>query len=198
MNQWVHKKVQMDTRDDMTKLVHAIRDLEELYHAKFLKLFKVPLRKFLHFKNYGFDVVAFDDYLKVPDGTSLNQFVQQKHGKRALAMIENLLKVGSNLEQYTKYKEVEGWVCRNFIVYEENLTPIKPAWTIGYIPTCGGTLLYYETAQKAKKVTERILDNIGDREEKEWLHMKSDVAEYVFSLRKVEGEYSRMNPPKNK
>ena len=43
---------------------------------------------------YGFDVVAFDNKLGVPDGVSTKDFIQTKYGTEARLLVERLVEMG--------------------------------------------------------------------------------------------------------
>lgn len=56
----------------------------------FLAVFGKPLADFYD-GIFGFDVVRFDEWLEVPDGTSTKDFIHTKHGQEAVELIERLL-----------------------------------------------------------------------------------------------------------
>ena len=60
-------------------------------HVEFLAIFDVPLQKFWD-TMFGFDVIAFDAWLIVPDGKSTEQEVMRRFGKRAVDLCLILLK----------------------------------------------------------------------------------------------------------
>ena len=53
----------------------------------FKRIFNVNVSKFFNVI-YGFDVVAFDEFLKVPVGVSTSDFIKEKYGKDAVKMIK--------------------------------------------------------------------------------------------------------------
>lgn len=65
------------------KLLDSNRD-------KFQRTFGVPLHRFMH-PLFGFDVIAFDDFLKTPDGQSTHDYLLEKFGQEADALIESLI-----------------------------------------------------------------------------------------------------------
>lgn len=56
----------------------------------FLAVFGKPLADFYD-GIFGFDIVKFDEWLKVPDGTSTKSFVLTKYGQEAVELILRLL-----------------------------------------------------------------------------------------------------------
>jgi len=43
---------------------------------------------------FGFDIVAFDRRLKVPDGTSTKDFIKEKYGDEAVSLVIRLMEMG--------------------------------------------------------------------------------------------------------
>ena len=60
------------------------------YKNQFLQTFKIPLKKF-HHRLLGFEIIEFDAWLKVPDGTSTADHIKKNFGEDALRMVEHLL-----------------------------------------------------------------------------------------------------------
>ena len=58
--------------------------------VEFQLSFGVPLHRFMH-PLLGFDIVSFDEFLKTPDGVSTHDYLKQKFGEDALALIERLI-----------------------------------------------------------------------------------------------------------
>lgn len=57
---------------------------------KFRQVFGVTLQSYMH-PLLGFDIVAFDRFLKVPDGTSTANFITEKYGKDACEMVRGFI-----------------------------------------------------------------------------------------------------------
>ena len=71
-------------------------DVFEEHAAEFENIFKIELSTFLSerllsVKLKNFDIVAFDKWLQVPDGTSTKDFITEKYGNRAAALVKSLL-----------------------------------------------------------------------------------------------------------
>ena len=69
----------------------AARNIEA--HKKgqeFKKIFGVQFAGFWN-SFFGFDVVKFDAWLEVPDGVSTSDFITQKYGAEACALVRSLL-----------------------------------------------------------------------------------------------------------
>jgi hypothetical protein len=59
-------------------------------HGKeFQQIFSIGLNKFLD-PITGFDVIKFDEWLKVPDGTSTKDYLTKKYGVRSAALVMEL------------------------------------------------------------------------------------------------------------
>lgn len=74
----------------LQELLKANIQKRELYDAEFRRIFGFPISRFWN-NLTAFDIVGFDDYLKPPDGTSLNEYVTEKYGARACEIINALL-----------------------------------------------------------------------------------------------------------
>ncbi len=57
----------------------------------FLRVFGISLKHFWIDNILGFNVIAFDDWLKTPDGISTRDFIRQKYGDEAVAIVEDLI-----------------------------------------------------------------------------------------------------------
>lgn len=67
-------------------------NLVKRYGVKFQEVFGVPLAQFMDpIPVLGFDVIAFDEWLGTPDGTSTYDYLLQKYGKEAQTLIKSLL-----------------------------------------------------------------------------------------------------------
>ncbi|RLG67624.1 MAG: hypothetical protein DRO11_09925 [Methanobacteriota archaeon] len=80
-------------------VIEAVKDSKlklSKYRNEFLSVFETPLSKFygsgLSGLVIGFDVVAFDEYLCVPDGQSCKDFVQEKYGDAGSKLVSCLMK----------------------------------------------------------------------------------------------------------
>jgi hypothetical protein len=62
------------------------------HRLAFKHTFKRDLAAFMN-PILGFDVVKFDDYLRVPDGVSMNGFILVNFGENARNMVKELLKM---------------------------------------------------------------------------------------------------------
>lgn len=60
------------------------------YENKFLRTFHIRLSRFFN-PWIGFDVIAFDRFLHVPDDISTKDFVKNKYGDPAVTLIKNLI-----------------------------------------------------------------------------------------------------------
>ena len=58
---------------------------------KFQKIFGTRLKPFWQDNIFGFDIVVFDEWLKVPDGISMNDYILQKYGQEGVDVINALL-----------------------------------------------------------------------------------------------------------
>lgn len=58
---------------------------------RFQQITGTPIKKFFHVIT-GFDVIAFDEWLKTPDGTSTDEFITQKYGEDEGAELSALIK----------------------------------------------------------------------------------------------------------
>ena len=56
----------------------------------FHDIFKKPLN-FFYDDITGFDLIKLDDWLKVPDGQSMENFILEKYGKEAVSLIRRLI-----------------------------------------------------------------------------------------------------------
>jgi len=74
----------------MRDVIMHQKKMEKKHHIFFYNTFNRKLSEFMEFMT-GFDIVAFDDYLKVPDGVSLKDYIREKHGDDAVTMIEALI-----------------------------------------------------------------------------------------------------------
>ena len=62
------------------------------YRAEFERTFNRDLFRYAC-RLTGFQICTFDEDLGVPDGTSTKDFILQKFGKDAVALVENLIKI---------------------------------------------------------------------------------------------------------
>lgn len=60
------------------------------YKIPFMETFKVSLFKFFS-PITGFDICAFDSWLKTPDGKSCSDWIKEKYGDKAVKLVSNLL-----------------------------------------------------------------------------------------------------------
>ena len=72
------------------------KNLYTRYNDEFKEIFGRNLKKYLNPLNpfslmTGFDIVAFDDDLNTPDGTSTKDFVTSQYGEKGCKLIEKLL-----------------------------------------------------------------------------------------------------------
>lgn len=79
---------------------------KERYSKEFLSLFGFPLEKLMH-PTFGFDIVAFDEKLQVPDGISIRDFIVQKHGQRASDIVTDLNSACPKVEIAMEIKKFE-------------------------------------------------------------------------------------------
>ena len=56
----------------------------------FRKFFNQPLSKFTLKNGLGFDIVLFDSWLKVPDGVSTNDFIEDHFSSEHVSFIREL------------------------------------------------------------------------------------------------------------
>ena len=59
--------------------------------APFQKIFGTRLKLFWQDNIFGFDIIAFDKWLKVPDGVSTNDCILEKYGQKGVDIINALL-----------------------------------------------------------------------------------------------------------
>ena len=74
----------------MQELIKKNKENIVAHRLNFRHTFGRELTAFMH-PLLGFDVIAFDDYLKTPDGQSTNDFITEKYGEAACEMIHALL-----------------------------------------------------------------------------------------------------------
>lgn len=67
------------------------REQEIKYGREFKKHFARSLHAFMDYIT-GFDVIAFDEFLKTPDGISTHDWIIKEYGQDACDLIEKLLK----------------------------------------------------------------------------------------------------------
>lgn len=58
---------------------------------KFQVIFKTRLKPFWKDNIFGFDILAFDAWLGVPDGKSTNEVIKERYGQEGLDVIDDLL-----------------------------------------------------------------------------------------------------------
>jgi len=69
----------------------------KIYKRMFKNIFKIDLFYFRDMMlsavigKFQFNIIAFDKFIKTPDGVSCKDYVKQKYGDRALKMIERLI-----------------------------------------------------------------------------------------------------------
>jgi hypothetical protein len=73
------------------EMVEHNKRLLNQYREEFQQTFGVALSKFMH-PMFGFDIVAFDSWLGTPDGTSTADYLAKTKGKKALTLVESLLR----------------------------------------------------------------------------------------------------------
>lgn len=61
---------------------------------EFIDHFKITMVTFINAPLYDFDVVKFDDWLQVPDGTSTKEFIKGKYGEEAVQLVVDLFEIG--------------------------------------------------------------------------------------------------------
>lgn len=78
----------------LTKVLSDNLSILRKYNEEFRNIFKVELRKFWLNNIFGFDIVAFDEFLKdtgcysqLPDSCSMKEAIEKKYGQRASQVI---------------------------------------------------------------------------------------------------------------
>ena len=66
-------------------------DAINTYRSTLYTTFGVQLGKFYR-PIYGFDIIAFDEWLGVPDGVSTADYVAKEYGADAVVLVKALLK----------------------------------------------------------------------------------------------------------
>ncbi len=68
-------------------------EITQLIHDHKLQFMEVFERNLFQYMNplTGFDITKLDDDLKVPVGTSMKDFINEKYGQEAVALIEDLI-----------------------------------------------------------------------------------------------------------
>jgi len=85
------EKGEVDKQWTLVDLVtHHKKQLRENV-TEFQRTFGKTLHKYMH-PLFGFDIIAFDDFLQTPDGTSTHDYLLQKYGQAALDLVERLIK----------------------------------------------------------------------------------------------------------
>ena len=57
---------------------------------KFEKIFKIDIRKFVT-PVTGFDIVMFNNWLKIPDDESISNYLTEHYGKAAMEFVKELI-----------------------------------------------------------------------------------------------------------
>ena len=83
-------------------MAFQVRTCCSKHSGEFYAIFRVPLNQFmwnsswpLELKLLGFDIIAFDEWLAIPEDLgdiSMETFVTQKFGERAAQLIQELIK----------------------------------------------------------------------------------------------------------
>jgi hypothetical protein len=63
----------------------------------FKKYFKKDIRKF--YNMFGFDIVEFDEFLSVPDETSIDNYLTENYGRDARNLVLDLIKLPAPISQ---------------------------------------------------------------------------------------------------
>jgi hypothetical protein len=74
------------------RFAEYLEDLEQKYttnYTAFQLTFRISLKKFWN-KLHGFDVIAFDEWLKAGE-RSISDVVTEKYGEKAVTLIQNLI-----------------------------------------------------------------------------------------------------------
>lgn len=58
---------------------------------EFQRIFGTQMKPFWINNICGFDIIAFDKWLKTPNGLSMHEYVKEKFGSKGLSMVEKLL-----------------------------------------------------------------------------------------------------------
>ena len=58
---------------------------------RFQNTFKISMTRFMH-PLTGFDIFRFDDWLGTPKGVSIHDYLLEKYGKDAVALLESCIK----------------------------------------------------------------------------------------------------------
>ncbi len=74
----------------MYQFMHDNNQKRLLYAGLFSRTFGISIGKFWNIIT-GFDVIAFDEWLQTPDGTSTSDYLDQKYGEDARKLIEFLI-----------------------------------------------------------------------------------------------------------
>lgn len=74
----------------MTEIVQRNKAILSTNRDNFQRTFGVPLHRFMHLL-FGFDVIAFDAWLGVPDGVSTQDTIIERYGSEACDMVYGLL-----------------------------------------------------------------------------------------------------------
>jgi len=80
-------------------MIHGI--VRDCYKDLFYETFKRKLSEFDDLVT-GFDIIKFDDYVKTPEGKSLSEYINDKHGKEAKYMILNFIQNSISLHPKDK------------------------------------------------------------------------------------------------
>ncbi len=70
-------------------LKERMKSLDEC--VEFQQVFKTRLKPFWQGNIFGFDVVEFDRWLKVPDGISTMQHIKERFGQPGVDIVNRLL-----------------------------------------------------------------------------------------------------------
>ena len=60
------------------------------HHVRFRHLFHKSIGVWMH-PLTGFDIGSFDDYLQVPDGVAMSDYLLENYGQEAHDMIRNII-----------------------------------------------------------------------------------------------------------
>ncbi|OGC94154.1 MAG: hypothetical protein A2W25_12280 [candidate division Zixibacteria bacterium RBG_16_53_22] len=79
-------------------------DLLNQYRDKFMHIFNVPLTRWMH-PLYGFDIGAFDDWIKTPADISLRDHIFNIYGDEGVQIVLGVLGVQPKSEFTTEGQE---------------------------------------------------------------------------------------------
>jgi hypothetical protein len=102
-----HKSKVHNSTGYISKTIADNHRIMGTYERRFAEVFKVRMGRFMH-PLFGFDVIAFDDWVRVPEGVSLHDEILKRWGREAEELICQIVGVKTLAEDLeTSFKTLE-------------------------------------------------------------------------------------------